>query len=99
MGTCSEEIQRLRQVHKWNIQKCKKESFVVIGKEGSTMDGEGFIQRLWADTNSHFNEASHLAKKDDSGKILGFWDAMWDFSRSFAPWYEFSQGLYLAGGV
>ncbi len=36
------------------IEKCVKESFVVIGKEGSTLDGEGFIQRLWADANSHF---------------------------------------------
>ena len=24
-------------------EKCIKESFVVIGKEGSTLDGEGFI--------------------------------------------------------
>ena len=27
------------------IEKCKKESFVVIGKEGSTLDGQG----LWLD--------------------------------------------------
>lgn len=40
-----------------------KESFVVIGKEGSTLDGEGFIQRLWMDADSHFGEAQHLAKK------------------------------------
>lgn len=25
------------------VEKCIKESFVVIGKEGSTLDGEGFI--------------------------------------------------------
>lgn len=29
------------------VKRCVKESFVVIGKEGSTLDGEGFIQRLW----------------------------------------------------
>ena len=25
------------------VERCVKESFVVIGKEGSTLDGEGFI--------------------------------------------------------
>ena len=28
-----------------NINTCIKESFAVIGKEGSTKDGDGFIQR------------------------------------------------------
>lgn len=28
------------------IHKCIKESFVVIGKEGATSDGAGFIQKL-----------------------------------------------------
>lgn len=28
------------------INKCMKEFFVVIGKEGSTLDGENFIQKL-----------------------------------------------------
>jgi Uncharacterized protein conserved in bacteria len=81
-----------------DIQKCMKNSFVVVGKEGSTNDGNGFIQKLWADANSHFNEVAHLAKKDDNGNILGIWGAMSDFSRSFNPWENnFSQGLYLAG--
>lgn len=31
-----------------NVNKCIKESFTVIVKEGSTRDGEGFVQRLWA---------------------------------------------------
>ena len=44
------------------IEKCVKESFVVIGKAGSTLDGDGFIQRLWADANSHFEEILHLAR-------------------------------------
>lgn len=79
------------------IEKCRKESFVVIGKEGSTKDGEGFIQNLWKDANSHFNEVAHLVKKDEKGNILGIWGAMSDFSRSFHPWEGFSQGLYLAG--
>lgn len=79
-------------------EKCVKDAFVVIGKEGSTADGEGFIQRLWDDANSHFGEVQHLANKDESGKIVGIWGAMSDFSRSFKPWEDdFSKGLYLAG--
>ena len=79
------------------INKCVKESFVVIGKEGSTLDGGGFIQKLWDDANSHFEEVSHLAKKDENGNIGGIWGAMSDFSHSFQPWEDFSKGLYLAG--
>ena len=60
-----------------------KEEFVVIGKEGSTSDGEGFVQKLWNDAN---------------GNIVGIWGAMSDFSHSFKPWEDgFSKGLYLAG--
>ena len=81
-----------------NANRCVKESFVVIGKEGSTDEGEGFIQRLWADANSHFHEVAHLAKKDADGNLVGIWGAMTDFSRSFKPWEDgFSRGLYLAG--
>lgn len=80
------------------LKKCIKESFAVIGKEGSTDSGEGFIQRLWEDANSHFNEVQHLAKKDDEGNIVGIWGAMSDFSCSFMPWEDgFTRGLYLAG--
>ena len=77
--------------------KCKKESFVVIGKEGATTDGAGFIQKLWDDANSHFGEVSHLVKKDENGNIIGIWGVMSDFSRSFQPWEDFNQGFYLAG--
>lgn len=80
------------------ISKCTMESFVVIGKEGSTNDQEGFIQKLWEDANSHFHEVEHLAKKDDNGKLVGIWGAMSDLSRSFLPWGNgFKEGLYLAG--
>ena len=58
-----------------NVNKCIKESFTVIGKEGSTRDGEGFIRRLWEDANSHFAEVQHLAKKDESGGLAGIWGA------------------------
>lgn len=78
--------------------KVIKEQFVVIGKEGSTLDGPGFIQSLWNDANGHFSEVAHLAKKDSNGKLVGVWGAMSDISRSFKPWEDgFSKGLYLAG--
>jgi len=79
------------------IERCEKESFVVIGKEGSTLDGADFIQKLWDDANSHFGEVQHLAKKDENRNISGIWGTMSDFSRSFQPWEDFNKGLYLAG--
>lgn len=75
-----------------------KESFCVIGKEGSTQDGAGFVQRLWAEANKCFEEVRPLAKQHPDGKLAGIWGLMTDFSRSFQPWSDgFSQGLYLAG--
>jgi len=80
------------------IERIIKESFSVIGKEGSTKDGPGFVQILWANANSHFAEIANLAKKDENGNLLGIWGAMTDFSRSFLPWEDsFRNGLYLAG--
>ena len=78
--------------------KVIKEKFVIIGKEGSTLDGKGFIQKLWNDANGNFSEVAHLAKKDANGRIVGIWGAMSDISRSLKPWEdEYSKGLYLAG--
>ena len=80
------------------MESCIKESFSVIGKEGSTEDGAGFVQNLWSDANSHFAEVEHLAKKDKGENLVGIWGAMTDFSRTFQPWEDgFSKGLYLAG--
>ena len=79
------------------IEKCRKAAFAVMGKEGSTKEGEGFIQRLWADANSHFEQISPFAKRDADGKPVGIWGAMTDFSHSFLPWEDFKNGLYLAG--
>lgn len=80
------------------VEKCTKEAFTVIGKEGSTWDGEDFIEELWDKANTHFGEISHLVKSDDEGVPVGVWGAMSDFSRSFRPWEnDFSEGLYLAG--
>ena len=81
-----------------NVETMTKPSFSVIGKEGSTADGPGFVQRLWAQANAHFDEVAHFAKRDENGVPLGFWGAMTDCSRSFRPWEDgFSRGLYLAG--
>ena len=85
------------KMEKKKFERCEKESFAVIGKEGSSSDGAGFIQKLWDDANSNFEEVWHLAKKDENGNIVGIWGAMSDFSRSFHPWEDFSKGLYLAG--
>ena len=75
-----------------------KEEFAVIGKEGSTLDGEEFIQELWNDANRHFSEVEHLVKKNANGGVVGIWGVMSDISRSFKPWEDgFSKGLYLAG--
>lgn len=80
------------------FDKWKKESFVVIGKEGSTEEGDGFVCKLWADANAHAHEVMPLVQTDETGKPLGAWGAMSDFSRSFQPWEDgFSKGLYLAG--
>lgn len=90
-------------VGKWEselmkIKTCIKESFSVVGIEGSTEEGADFVQKLWQTANSRFSEAAHLAKKNESGELVGFWGAMTDFSRSFLPWEDgFSRGLYLAG--
>lgn len=79
-------------------KKCVKPAFVVIGKEGSTQDGDGSIQKLWQSASAQFAQVQHLAKKDANGNIAGIWGAMSDLSRSFLPWENhFSEGLYLAG--
>ena len=80
------------------IERRTKESFSVIGKEGSTSDEDGFIQKLWEAVNAHFDEVQLFSKKDKDGKLIGIWGAMSDYSRSFKPWDDnFSKGLYLAG--
>lgn len=80
------------------VSRLAKDSFCVIGKEGATSDGQGFVEKLWADANSHFHEVAELAKTDDNGNPVGFWGAMSDLSRSFNPWEDnFTKGPYLAG--
>ena len=75
-----------------------KGSFRVIGIEGSTKDGEGFIPKLYESLKSKSHEIAHLIKKNPDGSIEGTYGLMSDFSHSFKPWENnFSAGLYLAG--
>ena len=80
------------------MERIIKPAFAVIGIEGSTEDGPGFIATLWNEANGHFGEVAHLAKTNPDGTLAGIWGAMTDMSRSFQPWEaDFSRGLYLAG--
>lgn len=80
------------------IETITKDDFCVIGKAGSTEDGEGFVGRLWADANAHFAEVSHLAATREDGSLAGVWGAMTDMDFGFLPWQEnFTKGRYLAG--
>lgn len=81
-----------------NIERIILPAVTIIGREGSTAEGQGFIQRLWADANAHFAEIEPLVKRCENGTPIGFWGAMTDFSRAYQPWANnFSEGLYLAG--
>ena len=80
------------------VERMIKPAFAVIGMEGSTADGPGFIPALWEKANSRFGEVAHLAKTNPDGSLCGVWGAMSDMTRSFRPWEEgFTRGLYLAG--
>lgn len=54
------------------IHRYVKDSFSVIGKKGSTNDGKCFIQRLWEDADSLFEEIEHLAKRDETEMLVGY---------------------------
>ena len=82
-----------------DVLRIRKPRFTVIGIEGSTEDGDGFIQRLWGEANARFPEIQHLCARAEDGTFTGFWDAMTDFTRSFLPWEDFKRGLYLAGAA
>ena len=80
-----------------SVEKVVKPSFTVIGMEGSTDAGNGFIKKLWDEANARFEEIAHLCRRGEDGGFAGFWGAMSDFSRGFKPWDDFARGLYLAG--
>lgn len=80
------------------MERWIKPAFTVIGQEGSSKDGAGFVQEAWNRANSRFGEVAALAKKDEQGGLAGVWGAMTDFSRGYLPWENgFAEGLYLAG--
>ena len=80
------------------MERIIKSAFAVIGLEGSTEDGPGFIPALWEKANARFGEVAPLAKTNPDGSLVGVWGAMTDMSRSFRPWEDgFTRGLYLAG--
>lgn len=74
-----------------------KRSFSVFGKEGSgeASHSDKWIPPLWQEARENFGEIVSLAKLDTTGQLAGFWGAMSDTDRNFAPWND--QGLYLAG--
>lgn len=43
----------------------------IIGKEGSTSDGDGFVGRLWQSANGGFSEISPLALLRENGLPAG----------------------------
>ena len=80
-----------------DINIFSKESFKLIGKEGSTEMKGNWIQKLWNQANDNFDQISNLAKLDENGNIVGMWGAMSDFERKFKSWEnDFTEGLYLA---
>ena len=78
-------------------QRITLPAFSVIGKEGTTLDGQDFVSRLWDSANSAFQEIAHLAAGGENGSIR-VWGLMSDMSMKFLPWEDnFSKGRYLAG--
>ena len=67
------------------IETYIKEPFSVIGKEGSTDDGQSFIKALWTDANGHFEEVQPLAKCDGNG-TLG--SCQYDCVNKSGPWLK-----------
>ena len=80
------------------MERFIKPAFAVIGMEGSTLEGDGFVARLWTEANGRFPEVASLAKTNPDGSLAGVWGAMTDMDRHFLPWEDgFTRGLYLAG--
>lgn len=83
---------------KTEFERCVRPAFAVMGRLGSTRDGDGFIRRLWQEAGARYAEIAPWVKTDEKGLPAGYWGAMSDFSGRFFPWEnDFSEGLYLAG--
>lgn len=80
-----------------HIKHVKLASFAVLGKLGSTKDGQGFVQRLWQHANEQFGDVKHLALTNEFNDYMGFWGLMSDYDMNFMPWDHYQNGYYLAG--
>ena len=81
-----------------SVERVVRPAFSVMGKEGGSDDGDGFIARLWAEANAGFSEVAPLAVTETGGTPAGVWGLMTDYGRRFLPWENnFTRGLYLAG--
>lgn len=78
---------------------CEINEFYVIGKEGSTIDDNEIVKKLWDEANKNFKEIESIALVDDvTGYFAGFWGLMSSINRDYMPWENnYSKGLYLAG--
>jgi len=79
-----------------NMQYVYKEEFSVIGKlgQGSGENPWEWINPIWENANSNFNEIEAFVKKE--GDIIeGLWGIMSDFDETFARWDK-NGGKYLA---
>lgn len=71
-------------------------SFEVIGREGSTKDGDAFMKDLREQFWDHYREVRELM--NIKSPLPGIWGLMSDFSGSFKPWSKnYTEGLYLFG--
>ncbi len=79
------------------VKVVTKRSFTVFGQEGrgEANHSDKWIPPLWQKMRENLGEIVGFAKKDASGQLAGFWGAMSDIGRRFAPWNH--EGLYLAG--
>ncbi len=78
------------------IRRCRKDAFTVIGKQGSTRDGEDFVNGLWKKANEGMAEIDSLVKRDVRGLPVGFWGVRSSLTVPLEEW-ENGEGLYTAG--
>jgi hypothetical protein len=72
------------------------DSFALLGKEGSSAEGPGFVDKLWNEAERGLPEIGPALKTDKFGPL--YWGAMSSFARDLGPWeHDFKDGLYLAG--
>lgn len=81
----------------YDIKFIEKDKIYLIGKQGSTNDGPGFISKLWEELNNDFLKIKNIIKVGADNFIVGIWGAMSSIDMSFEPWeVNYSKGLYLA---